>query len=79
MSYDSVARTLLGIEKMGVPNVGILLDFGHFLFKHDLFGKPVPTFPDHALNSAFFSLIRLAAAISKTPKQELLRSSAEIA
>ena len=32
MSYDSVARTLLGIEKMGVPNVGILLDFGHSLY-----------------------------------------------
>ncbi|MFO7656907.1 MAG: TIM barrel protein [Bacteroidales bacterium] len=32
MSYDSVARTLLAIEKMGVPNVGILLDFGHSLY-----------------------------------------------
>ncbi|NIW45346.1 MAG: TIM barrel protein [Gammaproteobacteria bacterium] len=32
MSYDSVARTILGIEKMGVPNVGILLDFGHSLY-----------------------------------------------
>ena len=32
MSYDSVARTLLGIEKIGLPNVGILLDFGHALF-----------------------------------------------
>jgi xylose isomerase len=32
MSYDSIARTLLGIEKMGVPNVGILLDFGHSLY-----------------------------------------------
>ncbi|TIC84504.1 sugar phosphate isomerase/epimerase family protein [Nocardioides sp. GY 10127] len=32
MSYDSVARTLLGIERMGVPNVGILLDFGHALY-----------------------------------------------
>ncbi|MDP5279798.1 TIM barrel protein [Sphingomonas sp. DG1-23] len=32
MSYDSVARTLLGIEKIGLPNVGILLDFGHSLF-----------------------------------------------
>lgn len=32
MSYDSVARTLLGIEKMGLPNVGILLDFGHSLY-----------------------------------------------
>ena len=32
MSYRSVARTLLGIEKIGLPNVGILLDFGHALF-----------------------------------------------
>jgi hypothetical protein len=22
------------------------------LFEHDLFGKPVPTFPDHALGSS---------------------------
>jgi xylose isomerase len=27
-----MARTLLGIEKMGVPNVGVLLDFGHALY-----------------------------------------------
>jgi xylose isomerase len=32
MSFDSLARTLLGIEKIGLPNVGILLDFGHALF-----------------------------------------------
>mgnify|MGYP001589155558 CR=1 FL=1 len=32
MSYDSVARTLLGIEKIGLPNIGILLDFGHSLY-----------------------------------------------
>jgi xylose isomerase len=32
MSFDSMARTLLGIEKMGQPNVGILLDFGHSLY-----------------------------------------------
>lgn len=32
MSYDSVSRTLLGIERMGLPNVGILLDFGHSLY-----------------------------------------------
>nr|WP_031548707.1 TIM barrel protein [Parvularcula oceani] len=32
MSYDSVARTLLGIESIGLPNVGILLDFGHALY-----------------------------------------------
>lgn len=32
MSYDSMARTLLAIEKIGLPNVGILLDFGHSLY-----------------------------------------------
>lgn len=32
MSYNSMARTLLGIEAMGVPNVGVLLDFGHALY-----------------------------------------------
>jgi xylose isomerase len=32
MRFDSMARTLLGIEKIGLPNVGILLDFGHALF-----------------------------------------------
>ena len=32
MSFDSLASTLLGIEKIGLPNVGILLDFGHALF-----------------------------------------------
>lgn len=32
MSYSSVARTLLGIEQIGLPNVGILLDFGHALY-----------------------------------------------
>jgi len=25
-----------------------------FLFEHDLFGKPVPTFPDHALGRRYF-------------------------
>lgn len=32
MSYSSVARTLLGIEQIGLPNVGILLDFGHAIY-----------------------------------------------
>ena len=32
MSYDSVSRTLLGIEKIGLPNIGILLDFGHAIY-----------------------------------------------
>ena len=32
MSFDTMARTLLGIEAIGLPNVGVLLDFGHALF-----------------------------------------------
>jgi len=32
MSFGSMARTLLGIEKIGLPNIGILLDFGHAIF-----------------------------------------------
>lgn len=32
MVFSSVARTLLGIEEIGLPNVGILLDFGHSLY-----------------------------------------------
>jgi xylose isomerase len=32
MSFDTMARTLLGIELIGLPNVGVLLDFGHALF-----------------------------------------------
>lgn len=32
MSFSGVARTLLGIEEIGLPNVGILLDFGHSLY-----------------------------------------------
>lgn len=32
MSFDSVARTLLAIESIGLPNIGILLDFGHALY-----------------------------------------------
>jgi xylose isomerase len=32
MSYDSVSRTLLALEKINLPNIGILLDFGHALY-----------------------------------------------
>lgn len=32
MAFDSVSRTLLGIEKIGLPNIGVLLDFGHSLY-----------------------------------------------
>jgi xylose isomerase len=32
MFFSSAAKTLLAIEDMDVPNVGILLDFGHSLY-----------------------------------------------
>src|SRR5699024_7056681 len=32
MAFDSVSRTLLALEKIGLPNIGILLDFGHALY-----------------------------------------------
>ena len=32
-----------------------------YLFEHDLFGKPVSTFPDHALDDIFSNLFRLQA------------------
>jgi xylose isomerase len=32
MSFDTMARTLIGIEAIGLPNIGVLLDFGHALF-----------------------------------------------
>ncbi|BCB92051.1 sugar phosphate isomerase/epimerase family protein [Phytohabitans suffuscus] len=32
MVFSSVAKTLLAIEEIGLPNVGILLDFGHSLY-----------------------------------------------
>lgn len=32
MTWDSAARTLLGIDDIGLDNVGVLLDFGHALF-----------------------------------------------
>jgi xylose isomerase len=32
MVFSSVAKTLLAIDEIGLPNVGILLDFGHSLY-----------------------------------------------
>lgn len=32
MFWSSAPKTILGIQKMGVDNVGVLLDFGHALF-----------------------------------------------
>lgn len=32
MTFSTAARTLLGIDEIGAPNLGIVLDFGHSLF-----------------------------------------------
>ena len=32
MTFDSAARTMLGIGQVGLDNVGIVLDFGHSLY-----------------------------------------------
>jgi len=32
MLWDSAARSILGIQELGVDNVGVLLDFGHSLY-----------------------------------------------
>jgi xylose isomerase len=32
MTFSTAARTLLGIEEIGAPNLGVVLDFGHSLF-----------------------------------------------
>jgi xylose isomerase len=32
MSFDSMARTLIGLGQINLPNVGVLLDFGHSLY-----------------------------------------------
>jgi hypothetical protein len=52
------------------------------LFEHDLFGKPVPTFPDHALGvkpdavKLFLSVIVAALAVFMAPA---LSATAQIA
>jgi xylose isomerase len=32
MTWDSAARSILGIQQIGLDNVGVLLDFGHSLY-----------------------------------------------
>jgi hypothetical protein len=41
------------------------------LFEHDLFGKPVPTFPDHALDAArtaYTAVMPRESGASSTPQ-----------
>jgi hypothetical protein len=49
----------------------VLLGFGRLLFAQACSQKPASALPDHVPKAALFSLIRLAAAISKTPKSRV--------
>jgi xylose isomerase len=49
MFWDSAAKTILGIQAMGVDNVGVLLDFGHALFGGESPAAAAQLLIDHGL------------------------------
>jgi xylose isomerase len=49
MFWDSAAKTILGIQAMGVDNVGVLLDFGHALFGGESPAASAQLLIDHGL------------------------------
>lgn len=49
MFWDSAAKTTLGIQAMGVDNVGVLLDFGHALFGGESPSASAQLLIDHGL------------------------------
>ncbi|AYD89273.1 sugar phosphate isomerase/epimerase [Actinomyces sp. 2119] len=49
MLWSSAARTVLGIQQMGVDNVGVLLDFGHALFGGESPAEAAQLLIDHGL------------------------------
>ena len=49
MFWDSSAKTALGIQAMGVDNVGVLLDFGHALFGGESPAAAAQLLIDHGL------------------------------
>ncbi|WP_062521944.1 sugar phosphate isomerase/epimerase family protein [Demequina silvatica] len=49
MFWDSAAKTALGIQAMGVDNVGVLLDFGHALFGGESPSAAAQLLIDHGL------------------------------
>lgn len=49
MFWDSAAKTALGIQAMGVDNVGVLLDFGHALFGGESPAAAAQLLIDHGL------------------------------
>ncbi len=49
MFWSSAAKTILGIQQMGVDNVGVLLDFGHALFGGEPPAESAQMLIDHNL------------------------------
>ena len=49
MFWSSAAKTVLGIQAMGVDNVGVLLDFGHTLFGGESPAEAAQLLIDHGL------------------------------
>ncbi len=49
MYWGSAAKTILGIQQMGVDNVGVLLDFGHALFGGEAPAESAQLLIDHGL------------------------------
>lgn len=49
MFWGSAAKTVLGIQRMGVDNVGVLLDFGHALFGGESPAESAQLLIDHGL------------------------------
>lgn len=49
MYWGSAAKTILGIQQMGVDNVGVLLDFGHALFGGEPPAESAQLLIDHGL------------------------------
>lgn len=49
MYWGSAAKTILGIQQMGVDNVGVLLDFGHALFGGEAPAESAQMLIDHGL------------------------------
>lgn len=49
MTWDSAARSILGIQQIGLDNVGVLLDFGHALYGGESPADSAQLLIDHGL------------------------------
>ncbi len=49
MTWDSAARTILGIQQTGCDNIGVLLDFGHSLYGGESPADAAQLLIDHGL------------------------------